>query len=140
MSNNLKYKLALSMLPGIGGVLSRNLVSYCGSLEAVFSEPFKSLKKIPGIGEVNARRIKDKTVWEKVDRELDFIEKYKIGVHFYTDKSFPRRLSGCIDAPVLIYTKGILNLNEEKVVSIVGTRNATDYGKRVVDELVHSFA
>ena len=49
-------------------------------------------------------------------------------------------MKGCIDAPVLIYTKGNLNLNEEKVVSIVGTRNATDYGKQVVDELVHSFA
>jgi DNA processing protein len=139
MSKNLKYKLALSMLPGIGGVLARNLVSYCGSLEAVFSEPLKALKKIPGIGEVNARRIKDKTVWEKVNRELEFVKKYKIDVHFYTDKSFPRRLKGCIDAPVLIYTKGNLNLNEEKVVSIVGTRNATDYGKRVVDELIHSF-
>jgi len=140
MNNNLLFKIALSTTPGIGGVLARNIVAYVGSIEGVFSESLKSLQKIPGIGEINAKRIKDKDVLVKAERELKFIEKNEIDVQFYTDKSFPRRLKTCVDAPVLIYTKGNLNLNEQRIVSIVGTRNATNYGKQVCDELIHKFS
>ena len=128
------------MIPGVGGILARNLLAYTGSPEAVFSEPLKILKKIPGIGEVNAKRIQDQSIWQKVDKEIEFIEKYKIKVLFYSDKEFPRRLSTCIDAPILIYCKGKMKLDEQKVISIVGTRNASEYGKRVVDELIQEFA
>lgn len=128
------------MIPGIGGVLARNLVAYTGSVEAVFSEPLKSLKKIPGIGEVNARRIKDADIFRNAEKEISFIEKNNITILFYAEKDFPRRLKACPDAPVLLYCKGNLNLDEEKVVSIVGTRNATEYGKKVCEELIEKFA
>lgn len=140
MDDKLIYKIALSTIPGIGGVLARNIVAYVGSVKGVFSESLKSLQKIPGIGEINAKRIKDKDVLVKAERELIFIEKNEIDVQFYTDKSFPRRLKTCVDAPVLIYTKGNLNLNEQRIVSIVGTRNATNYGKQVCDELIQKFS
>lgn len=140
MDQLLLNKIALSLIPGIGGVLARSLVSYIGSVEGVFSEPVKTLQKIPGIGEVNARRIKEKSIFIQAEKELAFIEKQDVGVLFYTDKDFPRRLKSCADAPVLLYTKGNLNLNAEKVLSIVGTRNATPYGKQVCDELIEKMA
>ncbi|PIF05479.1 MAG: DNA-protecting protein DprA [Draconibacterium sp.] len=138
--NNLRYKIALSMIPGIGGVLARNLVAYTGSVEAVFSEPVRVLKKIPGIGDVNARRIRNEEILRKADKELLFIEKHNIATLFYTDSNFPRRLKSCVDAPVLIYTRGDLNLDEQKVLSIVGTRNATDYGRSICEELIRQFS
>lgn len=128
------------MIPGIGGVLARNLVAYIGGVEGVFCEPVRSLMKIPGIGEVNARRIKDKEILLRAGKEMEFIQKYGIRVLFYTDKDFPRRLKTCSDAPVLVYTKGNMNLDEQRVVSIVGTRNATEYGKKVCNDLVHVFS
>ncbi|WP_177428342.1 DNA-processing protein DprA, partial [Candidatus Venteria ishoeyi] len=140
MSEDLKFKLALSMIPDIGGILARNLVSYVGSVEGVFSESLKALLKIPGIGEAKARKIKSKDIFKRVEKELQFIAKYDIQVSFYTDKTFPRRLKSCIDAPVLVYSKGKINLDEVRTISIVGTRNATDYGKRMVDELIAGFA
>ncbi len=140
MNDNLKYKIALSLIPGIGGILARNLVAYVGSVEGVFSESLKSLIKIPGIGEVNARRIKKSDVLTKADKEIEFIQKHKIDAWFYTDNNFPRRLKNCIDAPILIYSKGEMNLNEQRIISIVGTRNATDYGKQICDELIQQFA
>lgn len=140
MSNNLKYKIALSMLPGIGGVLARNLVAYTGSVREIFSTSYTTLTKIPGIGEFNARKIKNADVLGRAEREIEFIEKNKIEVSFYTDESFPRRLKSCTDAPILIYSKGKINFDEQRVISIVGTRNATDYGKTVVEELIKSFA
>ncbi|MCF6357118.1 MAG: DNA-processing protein DprA [Draconibacterium sp.] len=140
MNDSLKYKIALSLIPGIGGVLARNLVAYVGSVEGVFLESLKSLIKIPGIGEINARRIKNSDVLTKADKEIEFIEKHKIETHFYTDNNYPRRLKTCVDAPVLLFSKGKMNLNEQRIISIVGTRNATDYGKKVCHELIKQFA
>lgn len=140
MDNDLLFKIALSITPGIGGILARNIVSYVGSVKAVFEEPLKSLQKIPGIGEVNAKRLKDSNVLLKAEKELKFIEKNEINVQFYTDKNFPRRLKSCVDAPIIIYTKGNLDLNEQRIVSIVGTRNATNYGKQVCEELILNFS
>lgn len=140
MDDQLKYKIALSMLPGIGGVLARNLVAYVGSIEGVFSQSVQALMKIPGIGTINARQIKNADVLAKAEKEIEFIQNQNIKVHFYTDKEFPRRLKSCIDAPVLIYTKGNLQLNEQRVISIVGTRNSTEYGKIAVENLVEEFS
>lgn len=133
-------KIALSLIPGIGGVLAKNLVAYIGSVDGVFREPYKTLVKIPGIGAINAKRIRNKEVFRRAELELDFIEKYGINIHFYTDSDYPRRLKNCIDSPVVLYTKGNMNLNELRVVSIVGTRHATDYGKKLCDELVENFS
>jgi len=128
------------MVSGIGGVLARNLVAYTGSAQQVFSESFKALVKIPGIGEVNAKRIRNNGVFEKAEKELEFIQKYKIDVRFYTDKNYPRRLKPCPDAPIILYSKGKMNLDEQRVVSIVGTRNATEYGKTICEQLIQGFA
>jgi len=140
MSEQLKYKIALSMLPGIGGVLARNLVAYVGSIEGVFSQSLQALQKIPGIGEFNARLIKKTNVFPEVEKEIEFIQKYNIQTSFYTDEDYPSRLKNCIDSPILIYSKGNINLDVQRVISIVGTRNATDYGKQLVDDLIKQFS
>jgi len=140
MEKNLLHEIALSIVPGIGGVLARGLVSYVGSVEGVFTESLKNLRKIPGIGEINAHRLKDKNVFIRAEKELQFIEKNGITTLFYTDKAFPRRLKSCADAPILLFTKGEMNLNEDRAISIVGTRNATNYGKQVCDDLVQQLA
>ncbi len=140
MDDKLLYKIALSIIPGIGGILARNIVAYVGSVDGVFSESLKSLQKIPGIGAVNAHRIKDKSVLTKAEKELHFVTKNEIQVLFYTDKNFPRRLKTCIDAPIILYTRGNLNLNEQRIVSIVGTRNASNYGKQICEELIQKLS
>ncbi|MDR2910998.1 MAG: DNA-processing protein DprA [Bacteroidales bacterium] len=140
MDESTIYKIALSMISGIGGVLARNLIAYTGSVEGIFSETVKTLKKIPGIGEVNAMRIKENMVIPRAEKEIEFILKNKINVCFYTEKEYPQRLKTCVDAPIILYTKGNMNLDEQRVISIVGTRNATDYGKHACDELVRKIA
>ena len=140
MDDKLLYKIGLSIIPGIGGILARNIVAYVGSGEGIFSESVKSLQKIPGIGEVNALRIKDKSVLLKAEKELQFVTKHEIEVLFYTDKNFPRRLKTCVDAPVILYTRGNLNLDEKRIVSIVGTRNASSYGKQICEELIQKLS
>jgi DNA processing protein len=138
--DNLAYKIALSLIPGIGAVTARNLIAYVGSVEGVFQEKEKNLMKIPGVGEVNAQKVVRQNVLERAKQEVDFIRKNKIQPFFYLDENYPSRLKNCSDAPIVLYYKGNANLNEQRIISVVGTRNATNYGREICEELVRSFS
>lgn len=131
------YEIGLTMIKGIGDITIRNLLSYCGNAEEIFKTKKSTLEKIPGIGSVTANLIVNHSSFSRAEEELKFIEKYKIQPLFITDKAYSKRLKNCADAPVLLYFKGNTDLNNQKIVSIVGTRNATSYGKKICDELIH---
>src|SRR6218665_200290 len=99
MSESLKYKIALTLIPNIGDVLAKRLVAYCGSVEAVFSEKRSALEKVPGIGTMYAKSVLNQTVFERAEEEIKFIEKYKIEPVFYLDPNYPKRLTHCEDSP-----------------------------------------
>ena len=139
-SDSLEYKIAISLIPGIGSVTARTLISYVGSVEGVFYEKEKNLLKIPGIGEVNAQRVARQTVLDRAKREVEFIGKNRIRAFFYLDADYPTRLRNCSDAPIILYYRGNANLNERHIISVVGTRSATSYGKEICDELIRSFS
>jgi len=139
-THNLAYKIAISLIPGIGAVTARNLIAYVGSVDGVFKEKEKNLMKIPGVGEVNAQRIVSQNVLDRARLEVDFILKNNIQTYFYLDDNYPARLKNCSDAPIILYFKGNANLNERRIISVVGTRNATNYGKEICEELIRSFS
>lgn len=135
--DELLYQIGLTLLPSIGDVLAKNLVSYCGSASAVFKTKEKILQKIPGIGEINARLVhKNKDVLSRAEEELKFMERYQISPLFFTDENYPQRLKYCNDSPVLLYYKGNADLNAEKIVSVVGTRTPDGYGKSLTEQFV----
>lgn len=136
----LLYKVALSMIPGIGGVLARTLVEHVGSVEAVFREPLRNLIRIPGIGEVNGRKIRESDTLVSAEKELAYAVREGIRIFFYLDGDYPRRFRECADAPVVCYYKGVADLDMAKAVSVVGTRHATDYGRQICDELLRDLA
>ena len=140
MSDSLKYKIALSLIPTIGDVLAKRLVAYCGSVEAVFKEKKGALEKIPGIGTVNAGAVINQTVFKRAEEEILFIEKNKIQPIFYLDKAYPKRLTHCEDSPILLYFRGDADFNQKHVISIVGTREATEYGKSICEKLIKDLA
>lgn len=132
----LKYKIGITLIPGIGSINAKKLISYTGSAEAVFSEKKRLLLKIPGIGEFLAESIIHQNVLEQASREMEFLERYEINCHYYLDDSYPERLKHCEDSPVLLFSKGKADFNKQKILSIVGTRNATEYGKECCNKLV----
>ena len=135
----LLFELASTLLPGIGNKLSKTLISYCGSAEAVFNKPVSQLRKIPGIGERTIQVIqqnRDSALRSSEKILLDCIGK-KITVLHYTSPDYPIRLKQIEDAPAIIYHAGEQSpLNQSKSVAIVGTRKATEYGKRITEEIV----
>ena len=124
------------MIPNVGAVTAKTLISYCGSAEAVFQEKKSHLLKIPGIGANTADNILQQKVFSFVEKEFDFIKKYDIKIHSYLDKSYPSRLLNSNDAPILLFQKGNTDLNQQKIISIVGTRKASAYGKQFIQEFL----
>ena len=138
--DDLIYKIALTLVPGVGSVNGKSLVAYCGGVKAVFAEKKRALMKIPGIGEQTVNAIANHNVFPRAEEELEFIEKFKITPLFYLDKAYPTRLKNCHDSPLLLFYKGTAKLNAPKVVALVGTRKATEYGRdmcrRIIEGLV----
>lgn len=94
------------------------------------------LLKIPGVGETTAKSIVTGQSRRLAEREFLKAEKYQTRILFYTDPAFPQRLSRIEDAPSLLYVKGNTNLNAIKTIAVVGTRQATSYGKAMVEKLI----
>lgn len=136
MQNELVYQIALTQIPGVGDVLARNLVSYCGGVKQIFHQNKSRLLQIPGIGEKLAHSIARFSNFKHAEAEAEFIFKHNISTYFYLDTNYPNRLKQLNDSPVMLYGLGNMNLDADKVVAIVGTRRASDYGKTFTDELV----
>lgn len=136
MTDQLLYKIGLTLIPGVGDISGKKLVAYCGGPEAVFLEKRRSLEKIPGIGVQTVQSIVNQNVLGRAEEETKFIEKNDIKPLFYLDKDYPKRLQHCADSPMMLYYKGNADLNELRSLAIVGTRNATDYGKSVCEQLI----
>ncbi len=132
--------IALSLIPGVGSVIARNLVSYCGGPSEVFRAKKQRLMKVPGVGAQLADNITDPDVLRKAEVELKYIEKGGIHILFYLDPAYPERLRHHPQSPVLIYTRGNIALNAEHVVAIVGTRKPTPYGKAQCERIVEDLA
>lgn len=139
ITNDTHYRIALTLIPGVGSVLAKSLLGYCGSPEAIFRMPKARLEKIPGIGRITAQKIVSADVLKEAEKELRFVEKEGIRLIFFTDEDYPFRLKQCMDSPILLYYKGTANLNHPRIIGIVGTRNASEYGRwateRIVEEL-----
>ena len=136
MPNDLIYKIGITLIPKIGSVNGKLLIAHCGGAEAVFKESRTALRRIPNIGDSVINSIKSQKVLGRAEEELKFIEKNNIQTLFYTDKDYPSRLNNCHDAPIVLYFKGNVNLNNQHIVAVVGTRNATEYGKEVCSKIV----
>lgn len=140
MTDKRIYQIGLTMINGVGDILARNLLQAAGDAETVFAEKRQLLEKIPGIGSVLAAEIKRPGVLVQAEKELSFIEKNHISCFFYTDDNYPKRLRECPDAPVLFYFKGNADLDAARIISIVGTRNATDYGRELTETLIRDLS
>jgi DNA protecting protein DprA len=134
------YLLALLKVDGIGDIMAKKLLTHFGNPEAIFKVKSNQISGIDGIGSVLLRNLKDKTVFQKANKELEFIKSNAINVSFFQDQNYPDRLKHCIDSPVLIFTSGNINLKNKKLISIVGTRQITSYGMEFCKKFIEDLA
>ncbi|WP_374948294.1 DNA-processing protein DprA [Mucilaginibacter sp.] len=133
---SIHHQLALTFVHKIGPVLAKSMISHFGGEEAIFRHSKDVLAQARGLGEKRLELADFDQALKKAEAELTFIEKNDIDVLYFTDARYPKRLKNCHDSPLLLYAKGGANLNTHRVVSIVGTRNATDYGRNLCKQLI----
>lgn len=136
----LMHKIALGLIPGVGDINARKLVSYSGSVEAVFSESYSSLIRIPGIGENLARSISERGYLAEAEKEATWVKDNRIETLFYLDENYPVRLRECEDSSVTLFYKGNANLNAPRMISVVGTRRATSRGVEICSDIISNLA
>jgi len=138
-----QLKIAIKLIPLVGDIVAKRLIAYSGSLEAVFKENKKTLSKIPGIGTQVASSIADsiksKEIFIRSEKEMEFNLKYGVKTFFFLDQEYPKRLIHCEDSPITFFSLGNFNYNSTKIISIVGTRKATNYGKDLCKTLITDF-
>lgn len=130
------YQIASTFLSGVGKKKVRTLISKLPSIEALFEASIYDLHEISSIPLTLLFQLNRTKALELAKHELEFVVQNDINTHFYLDSDYPRRLKQCPDAPLLIYSKGSFDPNPNKVISIVGTRHSTEYGKELTQELI----
>ena len=125
---DLFYLLALQAVDGVGDIIAKKLLMHFGSAEAVFKAKTTQLAAIEGIGTILLKNLKDQSVFAKAERELQFIASRQLTVTSYQDTKYPERLKQCFDSPLVLFSSGNIDLQNQKTISIVGTRQITSYG------------
>jgi DNA processing protein len=138
ITNECLYLTGLTFLKGVGSILASNLIRYFGSAEAIFKAKRPALAKVQGIGVYIAEQIENSgtEALKRAEKEMSYIDKNKIRLYAITADDYPRRLKECQDAPVVFYYKGNADLDAAKIISVVGTRKISDYGRKLTESLV----
>lgn len=134
------YLLALQSIPGVGDITAKKLITSCGGVEALFREKKNRLVKIDGIRETTINDLFDPKFLQEAEKEMALMDKLHINVLSYLDDNYPMRLKHCADGPVLLFTRGTMNLNAVRMISVVGTRQISRYGAEVCEKLIEGLA
>ncbi|GAB5563432.1 MAG: DNA-processing protein DprA [Winogradskyella sp.] len=134
------FALALQHVPKIGPTTAKKLINHCGSAEAVLKEKRSNLLKIDGIGAVTIDGLFDDSYIAEAEQELKFIRDNNIVAHYFTEDSYPERLKHCIDGPIVLFQSGNINLKQQPIISIVGTRKITTNGVAFCEKLVETLS
>jgi DNA processing protein len=133
---NFYHQIALTKIKGVGPKTARILLAHCGSVQEILETKASILAKIPGVSNKTANEIAGKNYQEATEKEIAFVEKHQIKVLWIANPDYPQNLKNCADAPLVLYYKGHADLNKERMISVVGTRNATSYGRKICDMLI----
>lgn len=134
--DDLFYNLALQKLPGIGSILSKRLIEHFGSASNVFRADSKALLKIPGLGDVLLKGFSDQAIFKMAEKEVAAMVKNNISVSYFEDATYPRLLKECVDGPTLLFSNKPIDWNNDKIINIVGTRQATSMGIAFCEKLI----
>lgn len=136
-----KYWVWLSRIEKVGAVKIKQLLQTYKTPKRIWNLQKEELVKIKGIGESIANQILNAQYRYGLEKYIDYMEKYHIGIITILDKDYPEELKHVYDAPVILYYKGNRQLiNNNKIIAMVGCRNCTKYGKDVSYEIAYKLA
>ena len=132
--------LRLQKSKAIGCIIAKKLIVATGSVEQIFKESSGKLQKINGIGQHVTNHLFDKVNIKLAEQELAYINKNKIGYSYFLEEDYPVNLQHCIDSPILFFKDGNIDFNNQRIISVVGTRNMSSYGSHFCNKLIDDLA
>lgn len=138
--NELTCYIALQKTPFIGDRMAKKLIQKFGSAEAIFKEKKSNLQKIDGLGSTKLNHLVNPFILDEAKKEVAYIQQHQIEAISYKDKNYPALLTHCIDGPILFFQQGNIDLVNQKIISIVGTRKITSHGIAFCEELIEKLS
>ncbi len=138
--SDLQFVLALQHVPNLGDATAKKLIRHAGSAEGVFKEKLGNLLRIDGVGKVKLQDLQDPVHLRAAEKEMDFIHQNNIHYLFFKDENYPERLKHCLDGPILLFQRGNVDLQNKRIISIVGTRKATVHGIAFCEKLLEDLS
>jgi len=121
----------VTQIPGVGHIGAKRLVDGMGSATDVFRYRTELPDRLPGVNRAVVAALDSPQALKRAEQEYEFARNNRISCFTLADEDYPSRLRECDDAPVVLFFKGKANLNALHIINMVGTRNATDYGKHI---------
>ena len=120
----------------VGDILAKKLIATAGSAAQIFTEKKHTLQKIHGIGRSVIQHLLDNSYLRNAQKELEYIQKNQIRYLYFLHQDYPKNLQHCVDAPILLFQDGNIDLSNQKILSVVGTRKMTSYGREFCQQLI----
>ncbi len=130
------YLLVLQKARNIGTITAKKLIVHSGGVIPVFERSKSELQKISGIGTFALHYLHDKATFTEAEKELRYIQDKKIRYTSFFMDDYPKNLNNCVDAPLMMFYDGTIHFEKQPVISIVGTRNMTNYGRDFVEKFM----
>lgn len=134
----LLYNIALTRIGHFSLASALHLYRTLGSGEEIFLHRNEVQDILPDCSPRLIDNLKD---WseplKRAEAELEFCRNNNIRVLCLGDDDYPKRLEDCADAPLVMYYKGNANLNQSRVINIIGTRHCTTYGADFIRRFIH---
>lgn len=128
--------IALTMQPEVGARTAIHLIECFGSAEAVFRASAAELVDVARLRRAVAEALVQCRYHAQAEQELAFCAQHHIRVLASDDPAYPALLRECPDYPHVLYVMGGIDLNHPRMLSVVGTRDATAYGLKMCDSLI----
>ena len=133
--------MALTRVPKLNYSQQRMLVETLGTATAVYENRHNIMDAIPDA----TMALKENLAYmdsclPRCNEEMEWAEKVRVECIGFLDKRYPERLKECDDAPMMLYYRGTGNLNKKRIISMVGTRKITDYGRQMCEVFIRELA
>ena len=137
---NKKYWIWFSNIENLGHIRGKALLEKFKNPERIYNAKKEELKNIKCIGEKLVRNILNNEIKEKVNKDLEYMEKHNIEILTIEDEEYPVNLKNIYDYPFCIYIKGNKKILNEKCIGIIGCREYSKYGEKCAKYFSYNLA
>ena len=137
MNEELFYAMALTRISNFNYATALELYRTVGSAQMIYEHRLEIGDVVKDASPRLMEALKDwSEAMRRAEAELQFMQDHQIRGLTLVDDDYPQRLTECPDAPIVLYYRGNADLNQAKVINIVGTRQMTTYGGDLIRRFV----